>query len=132
MKYLFVLLVLLIGATLVLTAGCTSPQKSKDLQAQELLADSSTGTLIMQKIATDHQMASQMMPMLMDHMDSTMANGACMNMMGKAHSDMKMAQHMCDMMASDTMMAGMMRSKLSSPNVTDHAAHHPEASTPKP
>ena len=121
---------------LFVASGC-QPEKGKAEQAQELLADSSTRMLIEQKIAADHRMASQMMPMLMEHMDSMMASGVCMSMMGKAHSDKRMAEHMCDMMASDTMMSGMMRSKMgcmpmTSSSGTDHSGHHSDASTPKP
>lgn len=115
----------------ILAIGCgQKPETTKTALAQELLADSSTRPMIEQQIASDHQMAMEMMPLLMEHMDSMMANGVCMNMMGKAHSSKTMAEQMCNMMASDTMMSGMMRSKLgaapmSASNAKEHGSHHP-------
>ncbi|MDP4199820.1 MAG: hypothetical protein Q8922_07630 [Bacteroidota bacterium] len=98
---------------LTIGTGCNKPERSKSDQVTELMADSTARAIIAQRIVQDRDMYLQVQQLMMQQgpMDTT-GGGICDLMMGKARSDSALAEHMCNVMASDTMMAAKMRAKL--------------------
>src|ERR1035437_4825471 len=107
---------LICSATLIVAAftisGCTKPEKSTSEQAQALMADSSARAILVQKIVEDPRTFVEIQQLMMQQHADTAGGGICNFMMQKARSDSVLAEHMCTVIASDTMMAAKMRAKL--------------------
>src|ERR1035437_10814010 len=107
---------LICSATLIVAAfsiaGCTKPEKSTSEQAQALMADSSARAILVQKIVEDPKTFVEIQQLMMQQRSDTAGGGICNFMMQKARSDSALAEHMCTVMASDSMMASKMRAKL--------------------
>lgn len=92
--------------------GCSKPEKSKSDQAQALMADSGARAILIQKIVEDPKTFIEIQQLMMQQRTDTAGGGICNFMMQKARSDSALAEHMCTVMASDSMMASKMRAKL--------------------
>lgn len=105
--------------------GCHKSAKSTSEQAQALMADSTARAIIVQKIVEDPKMFIEIQQLMMQQRTDTTGGGICNFMMQKARSDSALAEHMCTVIASDSMMASKMRAKLGISPVRGQQQHTP-------
>lgn len=100
----------------VILYGCSPAEKPKSNQARSLLADSATRSLIEQEIVSNDQMRRELFQHISERMDmdTLLAGEVCGMMMRKAQTDVALAGHMCEVVASDTMMSKLMARTLAS------------------